>query len=301
MTKPNYALVPALAKTLLAIAWADGELHPEEETTLKEVVGLLPAMSAKEWAVIELYLLTPITIEERAVLLQNLRYHIRSADDKRLALDAVDSMLRADGTVHLQEEAVARDIRATIEAVDVSMLGMLKRTLEGVAQRTPARENGLALWQGNPILYLLRIQQGADTSDVDQETIEVASLAGALMAQVVHVTPATAEDERPVLVRALLADWQLPQSLAEHVADIALSIADRNIDFYRISRDLARRASEAQRIALLDTLFAIANAADQVSPDEIDEIRIIAERLNLTRQHFVNAKLKIPAVDRGGL
>jgi uncharacterized tellurite resistance protein B-like protein len=73
------------------------------------------------------------------------------------------------------------------------------------------------------------------------------------------------------------------------------------VDYHRISRELTPRSSEAQRTALLDTLFTIANAADQVAPGEIDEIRVIAERLNLTRQQFIAAKLKIPAADRGGL
>ena len=50
-----------------------------------------------------------------------------------------------------------------------------------------------------------------------------------------------------------------------------------------------------------DTLFAIANVADNVAPDEIDEIRIIADRLNLTRAQFVAAKLKVPSAQRGGL
>jgi len=294
---PNVALIPALAKTMLAIAWADGELHPEEEITLKEVVGLLPQMSAQEWAIIELYIVAPINVEERAELLERTLAHIRSAGDKRIALEAVDAMLRADGAVQPAEEVVARAIRDAIAAVDVSLLGRMRSATASVLQSTPSREQGLELWRTNPIFYLLQTQP----TPLQGPHIEVASLAAGIMAQVVYVIATSAEAERPVLVKALADDWQLNTVDAERVADAALAVSRRNVDYHRIGRELVQRTTETKRVALLNTLFAIANAADNVAPKEIDEIRVIAERLNLTRQQFIAAKLMIPAEQRGGL
>jgi uncharacterized tellurite resistance protein B-like protein len=121
------------------------------------------------------------------------------------------------------------------------------------------------------------------------------------MAQVARVASASADQERPVIANALMTDWQIPQQIAERMAEEAIGLTRRTIDYHRISRELVPRTDERQRLALLDTLFAIANAAGHVSPSEIDEIRIIAERLQLTRQQFIAAKLKIPAAQRGGL
>ena len=59
------------------------------------------------------------------------------------------------------------------------------------------------------------------------------------------------------------------------------------------------RSSDDEKVGRVEEI--IANAADNVAPNEIDEIRIIAERLQLTRQQFIAAKLKIPAAERGGL
>lgn len=295
----NVALVPALAKILLAIAWSDGELHPEEETTLKEVVGLLPTLSAQEWALIELYLVTPIEVEERTELLQNVLAHIRSAADKALALEAIDAMLQADGLVKPEEDGVAQTIRAAIAATDVSPIGRVGRALGSVARGAPQRERGLELWRTNPVYYLVQ-HSASDTTS----TTAVAALAAGIMAQVARLVRGAATGERaerPIIVRALQDDWQVAPTQAEQLADAALAITRRNVDYHRISRELTPRSSVVQRTALLDTLFAIANAADRVSPDEIDEIRVITERLNLTRQQFIAAKLKIPAADRGGL
>ncbi len=135
-----------------------------------------------------------------------------------------------------------------------------------------------------------------------QELLKVnPKLAAAIMAQVVRVTPATAEQERPVLVEALATDWGRSPAEAEQLADAALELLTRSVDFQRIARELARRSTEAQRAALLDTLFTVANAADNVSPREIDEIRVITDRLNLAQHQFIAAKRKIPAAERGGL
>ncbi len=291
----NNALIPELAKLLLAIAWADGSLHPEEEQTLKEVIGLLPMLTAAEWAAIELYLLTPITADERAQLLSNVQALMRSPNDKQIALQAIDAMVQADGTMPADEAAVAQSVRDALASVDVSVLGLLRSI---VARTTPTqRERLLPLWQTNPVLYLVRAK-GVTAGD---DPMEVAALAAAIMAQVVRVTPATAEQERPVLVEALATDWGRSPAEAEQLADAALELLTRSVDFQRIARELARRSTEAQRAALLDTLFTVANAADNVSPREIDEIRVITDRLNLVQHQFIAAKRKIPAAERGGL
>lgn len=295
----NVAIPRALAKTLLAIAWADNELHLEEEATIKEVISLLPSLSAQEWAMIELYFVVPVRENERDELVQQLIAVIRSAADKRIALEAIDAMIAADGLVQPAEEAVAQHIRTLVAGLDVSPLGNMGRMFGGVGRQIPRREREFELWRTNPVLYVLTNQ--TDTASADRRVLEVAALAAGIMAQVVRVTPATADQERPVLQQALTTDWALPAPVAERMAEAAVRLTHRNIDYHRISRELVPRTTEQQRGALLDTLFTIANAAEQVSPNEIDEIRIIAERLQLTRQQFIAAKLKIPATQRGGL
>jgi uncharacterized tellurite resistance protein B-like protein len=298
---PNVALIPALAKTLIAIAWADGEIHPEEETTLKEVLGLLPPMSAQAWAVIELYLAVPVLPAERAELIAHASAHIRTVADKALALESVDNIIQADGVVHDEEDAVAHEVRDAFAAVDVSLFAQLGRGIAGVFQPRPSREANLELWRANPIAYYLRALDNNSDADTDRPEVAVAALAAGIMAQVVRITPTSAERERPVLVAALQADWGVSPAQAAQIADAALVLSRRDIDYHRLSRELVARTEEAQRVRLLDTLFTIANTADRVSADEIDAIRVIGNRLNLTHQQFIAAKLKIAPEDRRGL
>ena len=297
----NLALIPALAKLLIAIAWADGELHPEEETTLKEVLGLLPPMSAREWAVIELYLAVPVGPDERAELLAQTRAHIRGAADQALAIEAVDNMLRADGVVKPGEDAVAQEAREALAAVDVSPFAALGRRIGAPFQRRPSREANLELWRTNPVAFYLWAQAEATDDGLDRPELAVAALAAGIMAQVVRANATGDETERRVVAAALATDWQVTPGEAERIVDAALAITRRDVDYHRLSRELVDRTDEAQRVRLLDTLFAIANAADRVAADELDLIGVIAKRLNLPRQHFIAAKLKIAPEDRAGL
>jgi uncharacterized tellurite resistance protein B-like protein len=59
--------------------------------------------------------------------------------------------------------------------------------------------------------------------------------------------------------------------------------------------------TRTERKEFLHCLFAVANAADQTSFDEIEEIREIAKGLELSHQDFIDAKLTVPREDRGGL
>ncbi len=295
----NTALIPALAKTLIAIAWADGDIHREEETTLKEVLGLLPPMSAREWAAIELYLVFPIGAAERGELIAQAVAQIRGPADKAIALEAVDAMLHADGVVDPGEIEVAQEVRAAFDAVDVSALASLGRAIGAVLQRRAGREAGLELWRTNPVVYYLQAGPGGP-ANADQPEVVVAALAAGIMAQVVRVSSSDAEHERPVLVEALARDWRVDKTQAEQIAAAALAVTRRDIDYHHVSRELVARTEEGQRVRLLDTLFTITNTVDRVSQEEIDLVRVVATRLQLPQQQFIAAKLKIAPEDRSG-
>lgn len=296
----NTALIPALAKALIAIAWADGEIHREEEITLKEVLGLLPPMSAQEWAAIELYLVYPTSAVERAELITQAVTQIRSPADKAAALEAVDSMVYADGVATSAEIEVAQEVRSAFAEVDVSLLATLGRTIGSVFQSRVGRETRLELWRSNPVAYYLQEQPHQET-DADRPEIARAALVAGIMAQVVRIAPTDTSREQPVMVAALVRDWGLNQTQAEQIVTAALAVSHRDIDYHRISREVLARTEEAERVRLLDTLFTLTNTVDRVSQEEIDLIRVIATRLTLTQQQYITAKLKIAPEDRASL
>ena len=57
-------LVLALAKVLIAAAWADGDLAHDEVNSMKDLLFFLPQISARQWSSLAIYIETPIGEEE---------------------------------------------------------------------------------------------------------------------------------------------------------------------------------------------------------------------------------------------
>lgn len=112
------------------------------------------------------------------------------------------------------------------------------------------------------------------------------------MARVAHVDQEVTEREFDTMVKALRKGWEITQEAAALVAEVAVSEVSADLDYYRLTREFATSTTEDERKRFLDVLFAVAEADGQVSYAEITEIRRIASSLNLTRQQFIDARLK---------
>ena len=300
----NETLVMALAKVLIAAAWADGALDHEEVNCMKDLLYQLPELSARRWASLQIYLDAPVDEAERTRLLEELRAAIRTPADRALALRMWDELLEADGQMTAEEEAVAAEIKAGIETVDVGPLAHLVKGLVGRRARTvagaPNREEHLQDYLKNKVYYGIRrrLEMGEAALDLEQETLRTLSLAGGVMAQVARVNPEITDGEVAVMVDALQTHWHLTPEQAAFVAGVAISETATLLDPYRLAREFAAACTRRQRAEFLDVLFAVAVADGEASFQEIEEIRALARALKLSHRQFIQAKLKIPSERR---
>ena len=100
-------------------------------------------------------------------------------------------------------------------------------------------------------------------------------------------------------MNSLQTTWGANRDAATLVAEIATSEPLGDLE-YRMEVELQRLFTYEERVQLLDVLFAVALADGDVSSDEMNTIRSMANMLRVSHQEFVNAKLKIPADKRGG-
>ena len=63
---PRSDAIMALAKVMIAAAWADGAVSIEEMNSLKDLLFQLPEMTASDWSELDIYIETPIGDAERA-------------------------------------------------------------------------------------------------------------------------------------------------------------------------------------------------------------------------------------------
>lgn len=307
-------LIFTLAKVIIAAAWADGQVSHEEVNSLKDLLFQLPRagrdgglqMSAQEWSRLEMYIDQPIDEAERARLIVELQNALRSPRDRQLVRQALDEMVNIDGQISPAEQAVVDDVKRAIDEVNLNLFMQLGRMVGGaMARRTavadaPNRERRFEDFIKNKVFYAvshrLHVEQSA--LDIPEADLRKLSLAGGLMANVAHVDKNVSEAEFAAMVQALQTHWDVDEAAAVFITEVAVSEAAKKLDHHRTVRQFANRTTPEERRHFLDVLFAVAAADGLAAYDEIEEIRAIARTLNLTREAFIEAKLKLPRDQR---
>lgn len=305
-------LILALAKVIIAAAWADNELSHEEQNLLKDLLYKLPEthktgnrrLNALEWARLEMYIESPVEADERGHLITDLAESIRTEEDKRLVLEYLDNLVKADGVTTDEEKAVVAEIQEALDEANATIFGPLARLLQGPLQRrrqamsnAPNRETYFDDFIRNRVYYGIQRRQISGTLDLDlpEEQLRRSSAVGGLMARVAHIDHDVTEDEFHTMVDRLEQTLDVSRTEALVIAEVAVSEVSAEMDFLRLTRELASKITPEEGELLLDLLFEVALADGFVSAKEIEEIYNISYKLNLTHRQFIAAKTKIPA------
>ena len=300
---PRSDAIMALAKVMIAAAWADGDVSNEEMNSLKDLLFQLPEMTASDWAELDIYIETPVGDAERARLVADLQASLKSSQDKEMALTMIDELVEADGDISAEEQASVDKIKEAIKDANVGVLGSMGNLLGSsvnrrskVAADAPNRELYMDDYVKNKVYYSVsrRLELEDSRIDIPEKELRRLSLAGGLMARVAYVDHEVQEGEFDSMVSAIKGRWNLSDVEAALVAETAVSTITKGLDYYRLSRRFFESTTEEERVRFMDALFAVADADGRVSYEEIEEIRTIATVLKLTHKQFIDAKLKIP-------
>ncbi len=312
----NHELIVALAKVLIAAAWADGHLDTNEVNIMKDLLFQLPrAMrdtnmqyTAVEWAEIEMYLEAPVPEAERARLIDDLQAQITSTSDKQLVLDALDQLVRADGVVSQEDETVVEEIRQAVDAIDYGIFSQLARLLTGPRSRrsealasAPNRERYMDEFLNNKVYYGVRrrLELGEmEPINLDESRLRRLSALGGIMARVAQVDGVVTDDEFARMVEILEDGWGLNRTESTFVTEVAVNEVTPTMDAVRLVRDVYSAVPHERADELLDLLFAVAAADGYVTDAEIDAIYSVTRALGLSHRQFIEAKVRIPAEKR---
>jgi len=305
MTKKD--LILTLGKLLIAAAWADGDLTQEEINSLKDLLFHLPSLNAEDWAILDMYIHSPVSPAERDRVLSTFLAELRSPGDKRLAIQALDNMLELDASIGDVQIDVMDAIKDAIENQRTGLGSLLGSALTTSLQRrqaamadAPNREAHYEDFIKNRVFYSVQrmLESGDFEMTVPEERLRMLCLAGGLMARIAHVDEVTSPNEEQAMINALCTTLGTSKEEAAFITGVALSEIGARMDYYRLTREFFTCTSEEERLAFLEVLFSIADAESKVSHQEIEEIRAIARGLRLTHQQFIHAKLNIPAERR---
>ena len=301
------SFILTLGKVIVAAAWADGEVAHEEINCLKDLLFRLPGLTGREWAMLDMYIESPVGAAERERLVEQLQNELRSSRDKSLALQSLDDVVAADGIVSEEEKAIIEEIKSQIETANVSIFGQLGRVVKDSIQRreaalssAPNREEHFEDFIKNKVYYGVqrRLELGQASLDIPEDRLRKLCMVGGLMARVAHVDLVVTHEEFEAIADSLRREWGISQDEATFVTEVAVSEVGPDMDYYRLTREYFTLTTEEERSQFLNVLFSVANADGFVSSKEIEEIRTIANSLRLTHKQFINAKLTIPKDQR---
>ena len=299
-----------LGKLVIGAAWADGTLSAAEMNGLKELLFQLPEISGEEWMELELYMVSPVSEEERQRLLNRVLGRIHSQRDKTLALQALEKLVPDDVQASDRQAEVVKQLREDIERGGGAFLEHLRRPLRMILQLRGQhytdeqdRESRLEDFIKNTIYFQVTMELRDQGITLDLEDVEVRKLclAAGLMARVAGVDRQVSVEEKNVMREILKSEWKLSEEQAHLVVEISHHRVFRGLDGVRLVKRFNDLTALSERRDFLRCLFAVANAANQTSFEEIEEIRSIAKGLELSHQDFIDAKLSISREDRGGL
>ena len=124
-----------LARLLVAAAWVDGELSNEEINALKDLLFTIPEISGEDWKQIEIYMDSPVTSEEREVLLSRVLTNITSKKDKAFVIETLTRLFQADGKITDEESAVLQEISQVLAKAHTGIFSRMSRMVKTSVKR----------------------------------------------------------------------------------------------------------------------------------------------------------------------
>ncbi|MGD9853163.1 MAG: TerB family tellurite resistance protein [Nitrospirales bacterium] len=299
-----------VGKLFIAAAWADGELSTAELNGLKELLFQLPDISGEEWMELELYMASPVTEIERERLFTRVLQGMTSTADREMVLETLKGLIPADAPEDHPQSSVVRQLKEDIQKGSQGFFEHLRRPLRWMLSfrgqqytEDVDRESRLEDFIKNTIYFQVTMELRARgmTFDLDDKVIRKLCLAAGLMARVAGVDHEISPEEMEAMQEVLKTTWQLSDSEAKLVSEISHHRVFRGLDSVRLVKRFKELTTRTERQEFLHCLFKVANAAEQTSFEEIEEIRSIAKGMDLSHQDFLDAKLAIPREDRKGL
>jgi hypothetical protein len=172
---------------------------------------------------------------ERGRLVAQLQASLRTAEDRALALRAIEAVMKADGEIPEAEQAAVEEIKAAIQGSNSGGMGGLGRLMgrsvkrrSQVVENAPNRELYIDDFVKNKIYYSVSRRMELDGSHMDapDEVLRKLSLAGGLMA--VAFVDGDVTQARRMRCWLLCAGTEVTEVEAALVVEVAVSEIQAN-------------------------------------------------------------------------
>lgn len=285
----------ALAKVLVAAAWADGHVDPQEMNAVKAFMTRV-GLSEDDVREVSALLQSPIPESEAERLTLAFLDTLPSGAERHELLDELERLVAADGSVSEEETRFLAAVRDTVDTrsiVDV-VLGRVRGLVGGLFGGDHGRPSSLAdlLRARLQDRVRERLRDLSRESERDAETLNRAALFGAILQKVAYADGVLSDAELDALARELRDRFGFSEWEVTTITDVVGTQVTEDVDVRRLVAEYNRLTEGPTRTKLLEALFHVAYAEDGASEAEIDEIRRIADFLWIDRRTFNDIRLR---------
>ncbi|MCZ6620337.1 MAG: TerB family tellurite resistance protein [Deltaproteobacteria bacterium] len=287
-------------KVLACVAWADEEVTNAELNFIKQFVRRFD-LSGDEWMQVELYLSERVDAEEMRQVTRRFFSRVHRSKERRMLVDAVENLLRADESLSDIEQEWLRDLQEVVSGAKktVFFLDGLKSLLriggENQKGTDEGRDADLHDFIHNRVLFKLRRRLGSERLEEcgTPAKLKKLTLSAALLGRVGYVDNEFLPQEEAFMKKVLSETWGASPPVAEVITEIAIETVRHGVDLHRLVKEVKETMSKPEKKNLLEGIFALAMAEGRMSNEEVEEIRKIAYMLDFSHKQFIDAKLKI--------
>ncbi len=287
-------------KVLACVAWADEEVTNAELNFIKQFMRRFD-LSGDEWMQVELYLSERVDAEEMKQVTRRFFSRVHRSKERRMLVDAVENLLRADESLTDTEQEWLRDLQEVVSGAKktVFFLDGLKSLLriggENQKGTDEGRDADLHDFIHNRVLFKLRRRLGSERLEEcgTPAKLKKLTLSAALLGRVGYVDNEFLPQEEAFMKKVLSETWGASPPVAEVITEIAIETVRHGVDLHRLVKEVKETMSKPEKKNLLEGIFALAMAEGRMSNEEVEEIRKIAYMLDFSHKQFIDAKLKI--------
>ncbi len=287
-------------KSLIAAAWADGELGNQEIRTLSYYLQRFQ-ITDPEYEQLQPLLESPIRPEAARTLLEEQLKQLDTPEDRRTLMAAVEDLLVVDDHLDPQESAFLHTLRDLTRHVPTAQLfiSRLKALWSATAGRggreglSPTvdrflQKRLLEYFRGRIAVARARAGLSVRDSVSDPDLYRVVIWAG-LLSHVAVADRSLCPAEQDQLLDLLSVTGDIPRPDLEVIASAFADGSLDGIDLPVLVRELTQTGSAEDAAMLLDGLFLVAAADGKLHDRELRVIQQIAQNAGFSEGAFLAA------------
>jgi uncharacterized tellurite resistance protein B-like protein len=289
MSKSKSSITVALAKVLIAVAWADGAIQPEEISCLKDLLFHLPAITQEELLTLHPFIEKPVGKMERMLLIDNLLKLLVKKEEKDFVLYAIEKLMSADGSIIDKERAILESVK---QSIGMNPTGFAKNLKLFMHKALSVRLTHINKWLKDSKLeaYLStqinQLKQKKMLQDLSEKDLRKLFLAGKLISHISWIDERIKDQEVKCIIQYLQDAWDLTAAESISVARIFLAPPSSHIDIIRVVREYYEATTETERLYFLETLIKVGIADSPLSEVEAAEILELAVYFKVNQEEF---------------